>query len=78
MNIKIKTLTGKIINVTIQHDYSINEIKQHVQEMEGIDPNQMKILYNGEILDNDAKIKDYNINQHSTLHLVLALRGGKK
>lgn len=76
MNIKIKTLSGKIIKINIDNDYTINKIKQLIQEMEGIDSDQLKILHNGLILENESKIKDHQINQHSILHLILALRSG--
>lgn len=76
MNIKIKTLNGQIINVYVQNDNSINEIKNQIQEMEGINPDYLRIFCNGLLLDPNAKIKDLDINQHSTLHLILALRGG--
>ncbi|KAL3653019.1 NEDD8 protein [Castilleja foliolosa] len=75
--IKVKTLTGKEIEIDIEPTDTIDRIKERVEEKEGIPPVQQRLIYSGRQLgDNEKTAKDYNIEGGSVLHLVLALRGG--
>ncbi|KAM0005578.1 putative Ubiquitin-like domain-containing protein [Helianthus debilis subsp. tardiflorus] len=74
--IKVKTLTGKEIEIDIEPTDTIDRIKERVEEKEGIPPVQQRLIYAGKQLADDKTAKDYNIEGGSVLHLVLALRGG--
>ncbi|KAM3338928.1 hypothetical protein P3S68_031014 [Capsicum galapagoense] len=74
--IKVKTLTGKEIEIDIEPTYTIDRIKERVEEKEGIPPMQQRIIYGEKQLADDKTAWDYNIKSGSALHLVLALRGG--
>ncbi|XP_073047022.1 ubiquitin-NEDD8-like protein RUB2 [Primulina eburnea] len=74
--IKVKTLTGKEIEIDIEPTDTIDRIKERVEEKEGIPPVQQRCSYIGKQLSDDKTAKDYNIEGGSVLHLVLALRGG--
>ncbi|KAI5332616.1 hypothetical protein L3X38_022745 [Prunus dulcis] len=81
--IKVKTLTGKEIEIDIEPNDTIDRIKERVEEKERIPPVQQRyaslysmLIYAGKQLGDDKTAKDYNIEGGSVLHLVLALRGG--
>ncbi|PRQ30540.1 putative ubiquitin [Rosa chinensis] len=74
--IKVKTLTGKEIEIDIEPTDTIDRIKERVEEKEGIPPVQQRLIYAGKQLGDDKTAKEYNIEGGSVLHLVLALRGG--
>ncbi|XP_010460963.1 PREDICTED: ubiquitin-NEDD8-like protein RUB2 [Camelina sativa] len=74
--IKVKTLTGKEIEIDIEPTDTIDRIKERVEEKEGIPPVQQRLIYAGKQLADDKTAKDYAIEGGSVLHLVLALRGG--
>ncbi|KAH9646872.1 ubiquitin-NEDD8-like protein RUB1 [Citrus sinensis] len=74
--IKVKTLTGKEIEIDIEPTDTIERIKERVEEKEGIPPVQQRLIYAGKQLADDKTARDYNIEGGSVLHLVLALRGG--
>ncbi|XP_050221056.1 ubiquitin-NEDD8-like protein RUB2 [Mercurialis annua] len=74
--IKVRTLTGKEIEIDIEPNDSIDRIKERVEEKEGIPPVQQRLIYAGKQLADDKTARDYNIEGGSVLHLVLALRGG--
>ncbi|KAI3436814.1 hypothetical protein D9Q98_006224 [Chlorella vulgaris] len=76
MMIKVKTLTGKEIEIDIEPNDTVQRIKERVEEKEGIPPVQQRLIFAGKAMNDDKMAKDYNIEGGSVLHLVLALRGG--
>ncbi|KAI8322830.1 polyubiquitin [Martensiomyces pterosporus] len=76
MNIKIKTLTGKEIELDIEKDATILQIKERLEEKEGIPPQQQRLIFGGKQMDDTKTVDFYKIEGGSVLHLVLALRGG--
>jgi hypothetical protein len=75
MNIRIKILTGKIINFEIDSEYLINKIKDNMQEIESVDQKYINIMLDKKILNDTLIIKDSKINDDSILQLFLSLRG---
>lgn len=45
--IKVKTLTGKEIEIDIESDDTIARIKERVEEKEGIPPPQQRLIFGG-------------------------------
>ena len=73
MQIIVKTSTGKTITLWVQPTDTIDDI----QDMEGILSVQQRFLFNGIQLEDGFTLSDYNIQNESTLHLVVGTHSGK-
>ncbi|KAL5971612.1 unnamed protein product [Hydatigera taeniaeformis] len=78
MLIKVKTLVGKEIEIDIDQTDKIERIKERIEEKEGIPPPQQRLIFSGKQMNDEKTVNDYKIQGGSVLHLVLALRGGRK
>jgi len=54
------------------------DVKAKIAEKEGIPPEQQRLIFGGQQLQDSKTIDDYDVGDDATLHLVLRLRGGKK
>ena len=72
----VKTLTGKTLTINLKVTDCAKDVKQEIQDKEGIPPDQQRLIYSGKQLKDEEILNDLGITNGSTLHLVLRLRGG--
>lgn len=72
----VKTLTGKTIVLEINSETTIEEIKNKIEDREGVPAEEQRLIYAERQLENCHQAADYDIKKDSTLHLVMNLCGG--
>jgi len=76
MQIFIKTLTGKKSSFDFEQENLVKNVKEALQVKEGIKIEQIRLIYGGKQMSDEAKLSEYNIKAGDTIHMVLQLRGG--
>jgi hypothetical protein len=76
MIFEIKTLTGRKLVLDTNDYMTITEIKSYIQEKEGIEVKQIRLISKGRCLNDNENINDIITPEAKTIHMVLALRGG--
>ena len=72
----IKTLTGRKQAMNFEPENQVLAVKQALQEKEGIQVDQIRLIHSGKQLADDRTLESYNIGAGATIHMVLQLRGG--
>ena len=61
MLVKVKLLTGTQTEIDIDSTDTIARIKERVEEKDGIDPRQQRLIFGGKQLADDKRADEYNI-----------------
>ena len=75
MQIYVRNLTGKTLICDAEPSDTIRLIKIFIEFQEGIPSNQMKLVFSKMKLEDNRSLADYNIQQKSTIYLIIKLRG---
>ena len=76
MLISIKTLSGRKLSLDFESTQKISEIKEALQEKEGIPKEQIRLIYSGKILADDATVEESHIQPGTMILMMMHLKGG--
>ena len=69
----MKTLEGNCFSLEVDSNTTIEDLKMKIQDKYGIPPEEQRLMYGGNELENDRKLADYCIRAESTFNLVLRM-----
>ena len=72
--IYVKTLTLRTLTLYLEEDTPIENLKARIQDSIGVPPNDQRLIYAGKQLEDNKTLKDYNVWNETTIHMVLRLR----
>jgi len=76
MQIFIKTLTGKTIRLRVLPSDTVLSVKTKIEERKNILTDRQRLVFHSRQLEDNQTLNNCDIQNGSTLHLVLRLLGG--
>ena len=72
VQIFIQVMNKKVItHEAIPSRHTVEHVKTKIHQKEGIPFDQLVLIFEGKLLEDKYKLSNYNIQERSTLHLVL-------
>ena len=69
MQISIERMVGQNFQLDVEEKDSVESIKMKIYNILSIDPDQQRLVYQGQLMVEDKVISDYNFQEGSVIHL---------
>ncbi|PVF97914.1 ubiquitin-domain-containing protein [Serendipita vermifera] len=77
INVFCRNLTREIIQIEMDSHDTVSVLKSRIQDREGIPPDQQRLIYHGDELNENRTMAKCGIEDGSIIDIVLRFRGGK-
>lgn len=72
MIIKVKSLTGREIELEVEENDQIIRVKELIEEQSGVPPNQQRLIFNrGDLRPDEKTLAEFGIEEGSVLRFGL-------
>jgi len=78
MQIFVRTLDDRTLTFNVQSDQTINDVKELVEQREGIPIDEQRLTLAGISLNDELTLEESRVEDESTLYVLLDLEGGGK
>ena len=68
----VKDTTGRTLTLEVKASDTVANVKTKIQDHEGIPPDRQCLVFAGRPLDDACTLQDYNIQQESTIDMLVA------
>ena len=69
MQISVKRMFGPTFQLEVEQEDSVESIKTKINRMLSIDPDQQRLIYQGQIMLEGKALSNHNIQEGSVIHL---------
>ncbi|EPS44884.1 hypothetical protein H072_1130 [Dactylellina haptotyla CBS 200.50] len=76
IGIFLKTLTGRTVSIRAGRDWTIETLKEYIEDETDCPIDQQRLVWAGRQLEDGRTVGEYGIKKEDTIHMVLRLRGG--
>jgi hypothetical protein len=71
LNLTVKTVSNDVYRMAISADSSAGILKGRIRDATSISVERQRLIYRGRVLQDDTVLRDYNIEDGHTVHLVV-------
>ena len=77
IQVHVKTLTGRTMTFVVSPTWTVGKLKSLIQDHEGVPCDQQRLIFTGRQLEDRQTLIECGIQDHSMIHLLLRIFGGK-
>jgi len=72
MKITIKTLKGEHLVIEVENSTTTLDLKKKIQEIKGFEPEQQKVIFRGQKLEDPATLEQSNVKDGDFMVLMVS------
>ena len=76
MQISIQQMVGPTFQVEVEQEDTVGSLKMKIYGINNINPDQQRLIYHGQVMEEDETISNYNIQEGSVILLSIDSTGG--
>ncbi|RWS10087.1 hypothetical protein B4U79_15053 [Dinothrombium tinctorium] len=70
MNILVKTGEGKMFTINVSRETTLDKLKEKIESITGIARNAQRLMFNGQMLEKNRTLDEYNLNDSSIVYVI--------